>query len=129
MRRACHALSLDDARTTFHPVLWTEEGESLPQKGDKGHRWLKDERISQVWFAGVHSNVGDGYPDDALGTFAASVLLEEAKHRGLKFKVEPFELFPRTGMCQLRTSTAKVAKCQVRIASAQQIATAEIVEG
>jgi hypothetical protein len=34
---------------------------------------LKDERISQVWFAGVHSNVGDGYPDDALGTFAASV--------------------------------------------------------
>jgi hypothetical protein len=73
VRRACHALSLDDERTTFHPVLWTEEGESLPQKGDKGHRWLKDERISQVWFAGVHSNVGDGYPDDALGTFAASV--------------------------------------------------------
>ena len=56
-------------------------------------------------------------------------IMEEAKHRGLKFKVEPFGLFPRTGMCQLRTSTAKVAKCQVRIASAQQIATAEIVEG
>jgi hypothetical protein len=25
VRRACHALSLDDQRTTFHPVLWTED--------------------------------------------------------------------------------------------------------
>ena len=25
--RACHALSLDDERTTFHPVLWNEKNE------------------------------------------------------------------------------------------------------
>ena len=30
--RACHALSIDDERTTFHPVLWDESKEApLPQ--------------------------------------------------------------------------------------------------
>jgi hypothetical protein len=24
--RACHALSIDDERTTFHPTLWDESG-------------------------------------------------------------------------------------------------------
>jgi uncharacterized protein (DUF2235 family) len=89
VERACHALSLDDERTTFHPVLWTEEGESLPPKDDKGQRWLKDGRISQVWFAGVHSNVGGGYPDDALAYLPLRWIMEEAKQRGLKFKVNP----------------------------------------
>ena len=57
VRRACHALSLDDERTTFHPVLWTEKCEKQRQ------------RISQVWFAGVHSNVGGGYPDESLASY------------------------------------------------------------
>ncbi len=46
--RACHALSLDDERTTFHPVLWNENG-------------VPPGVLTQVWFAGVHSNVGGGY--------------------------------------------------------------------
>ena len=48
IERACHALSLDDERTTFHPVLWNEK--DVPK-----------EKLSQVWFSGVHSNVGGGY--------------------------------------------------------------------
>lgn len=48
IERACHALSLDDERTTFHPVLWNEK--DAPK-----------EKLSQVWFSGVHSNVGGGY--------------------------------------------------------------------
>jgi uncharacterized protein (DUF2235 family) len=89
VKRACHALALDDERTTFHPVLWNEEGESLPQPDANGHRWLKDERISQVWFAGVHSNVGGGYPDDALAYLPLHWIMEEAKRCGLVFKVSP----------------------------------------
>lgn len=42
---ACHALSLDDERTTFHPVLWNERNEN-PQPGSP--RFTKDERISSV---------------------------------------------------------------------------------
>ena len=44
----------DDERYTFHPVLWNERG-----AGDS-------ERITQVWFAGMHSDVGGGYPDSGL---------------------------------------------------------------
>ena len=52
IERACHALSIDDERTTFYPVLW-DESSVAPAK------------ISQVWFAGMHANVGGGYPDDS----------------------------------------------------------------
>ena len=79
VRRACHALSLDDERTTFHPVLWSEKGEKPPAPDSEGRVWLKDERISQVWFPGVHANVGGGYPDDALRLHA--LVLEMKKLR------------------------------------------------
>ena len=52
--RGCHAVSVDDERLTFHPLLWNEAGEKCPQ------------RIEQVWFAGVHADVGGGYPLDNL---------------------------------------------------------------
>lgn len=54
VKKACHALSVDDERKTFHPVLWDESCESKP------------DRIEQVWFPGVHSDVGGGYPEASL---------------------------------------------------------------
>jgi uncharacterized protein (DUF2235 family) len=42
VRNAVHALALDDERATFHPKLWD------PDPG----------RIQQVWFAGMHSDLG-----------------------------------------------------------------------
>lgn len=83
---ARHAVALDDERTTFHPVLWTESSESappaLPYSPDS-------ERLVQVWFAGMHANVGGGYPDDALAFVPLYWIVEEAKKRGLEFKAEP----------------------------------------
>lgn len=77
VQRACHALSLDDERTTFHPELWDEKDEpSL--KAEDGKCWTKNERISQVWFAGVHSNVGGGYPDDSLAYVPLYWMMNEA---------------------------------------------------
>src|SRR4249919_2986586 len=77
VRRACHALSLDDERTTFHPLLWDESPETDP------------ERITQAWFAGVHSNVGGGYPDDSLAHVSLTWMLSEARSRGLTLKAAP----------------------------------------
>ena len=51
---ARHALSLDDERQSFHPVRFDL---SDPDDGANG-------RIREVWFAGAHSDVGGGYPDD-----------------------------------------------------------------
>jgi hypothetical protein len=52
---ARHALSLDDERVTFHPLRF-----DMKEKNDH------PERIREVWFAGVHSDVGGGYPEDDL---------------------------------------------------------------
>jgi hypothetical protein len=86
VKRACHALSLDDERTTFHPVLWNES--TIPAN-KKNKRRTRDETISQVWFAGVHANVGGGYPDDSLAHVSLNWILREAKYCGLKFKNFP----------------------------------------
>ncbi|HEY6509048.1 MAG TPA: DUF2235 domain-containing protein, partial [Vicinamibacterales bacterium] len=59
VERACHAMALDDERHTFHPVLFDESSEPARPT-------IRQERVTQVWFAGVHSNVGGGYPDDSL---------------------------------------------------------------
>jgi uncharacterized protein (DUF2235 family) len=61
---ARQALSLDDERTTFHP---------LPFKGLKDHA-----DVQQVWFAGAHSDVGGGYPDSALAHEALIWMAREA---------------------------------------------------
>jgi len=85
VRKACHALSLDDERTTFHPLLWDESPETVAT----GNRSTDSERITQVWFAGVHSNVGGGYPDDSLAHVSLTWILSEAKRRGLTLKEAP----------------------------------------
>src|SRR5262249_39243789 len=60
--RLCHALALDDERTTFHPLLWDEREEARVFRPGKSITRVDEERISQVWFAGMHANVGGGYP-------------------------------------------------------------------
>ena len=81
--KAFHALALDDERNTFHPLLWTEGGDDAVRNARSRH--LDDERISQVWFAGVHSNVGGGYPDDLLSHVSLHWIMAEAsKH--LRFR-------------------------------------------
>jgi uncharacterized protein (DUF2235 family) len=88
--RACHAIAIDDERTTFHPLIWTEKGISpppvKPNSAGKPGRWVEHETISQVWFAGMHSNVGGGYPDDSLAHIPLHWMLGEAKRCGLRLK-------------------------------------------
>ena len=89
VERACHALSLDDERTTFHPVLWDEEKEKPAPIRSDGNRYTADERISQVWFAGMHANVGGGYPDNSLAHVPLCWIMEEAQDCDLRFKSIP----------------------------------------
>lgn len=88
VKRACHVLALDDERNTFHPVMWDESGE--PREKLHAHH-LRGERISQVWFAGMHSNVGGGYPDDALSYVSLKWMTDQAsdRSRGLELIFVP----------------------------------------
>ena len=74
---ARQALSLDDERPTFRPVLWNEVPEGRDAFGP--------EKIQQVWFAGVHANVGGGYPDDGLAYVALDWMMTEAEKANLRF--------------------------------------------
>jgi uncharacterized protein (DUF2235 family) len=78
IRKACHALSIDDKRTTFHPLLWDESGITPVDHTD-------DEALTQVWFAGMHANVGGGYPDDGLSYVPLRWMINEARKKGLRF--------------------------------------------
>ena len=84
--RACQALSLDEERTTFHPELWDEKIVPPSEFDPNKKRHIADEQVSQVWFSGVHSNVGGGYPDDALVYIPLVWMLTEAQRCGLRFK-------------------------------------------
>lgn len=86
IERACHALSLDDQRTTFHPVLWDES--NMPPVYPQPNL-TKQEKLTQIWFAGVHSNVGGGYPDDSLAYIPLYWIWKEAKDCDLEFKKSP----------------------------------------
>ncbi|GFO57935.1 hypothetical protein GMST_02600 [Geomonas silvestris] len=70
--RARHALALDEERRTFHPELWNEKDGEEP-------------RVKQVWFAGVHSNVGGGYPKQGMSLVTLDWMMHEARQAGLRF--------------------------------------------
>jgi uncharacterized protein (DUF2235 family) len=80
VRHACHALSLDDERTTFHPLVWDETAECRLVAEGK----VAAGRMKQVWFAGVHSNVGGGYPEDQLALLTLDWMMENAQQCGLR---------------------------------------------
>lgn len=74
---ARHALAIDEQREDFEPTVWT------PRPGVD---------IKQVWFAGVHSDVGGSYPPDKdTGLRASDIplawMLDEATRGGLH--IEP----------------------------------------
>ena len=67
---ACHALALDEQRKSFEPMLWNED------------EIAQGSTIKQIWFPGVHANVGGGYPDDSLSYLALNWILDESEKNG-----------------------------------------------
>ena len=82
VKRARQALSIDDERNTFHPRVWNEATEP---DGNCKTTHIDQERIGQVWFAGVHSDVGGGYPDEGLAYVSLEWIMKEAARYGLRF--------------------------------------------
>ena len=72
VENAYQALAVDERRRPFQPNLWT--GEAAP-----------DQTIEQVWFAGVHSNIGGGYRNAFLSEIALSWMVDRAAQHGLEF--------------------------------------------
>lgn len=75
VRYAYHALSIDDDRIAFHPTLWNEptKAQKLAKPGEQ-----PKQKFEQVWFAGVHSDVGGGYKERGLADITLRWMMERA---------------------------------------------------
>lgn len=71
-----HAVSIDERRAQFKPTLWTNpDGSFLPNNA----------QVEQVWFSGVHSDVGGGYAESQLSDITLSWMMHKARENGLLF--------------------------------------------
>jgi uncharacterized protein (DUF2235 family) len=97
---AYQALATDERRIEFPPTLWT----SQPAAG---------QTLEQIWFTGVHSDVGGGYGDDpstgtALSDITLSWILSKAWALGLEtdpaFQAQYSSLDAKYGLDTLHNS-------------------------
>ena len=70
IQHARHAVALDEIRANFQPTLWAG---------------ANDARLKQVWFPGVHCDVGGGYRETGLSDGALRWMIDEAGALGLGF--------------------------------------------
>jgi len=69
---ARHALAMDERRADFMPTLWTNI--------------RRPDKVRQVWFPGVHGDVGGGYAQAGLSDIALAWMLDEAAACGLRLR-------------------------------------------
>lgn len=82
-----HACAIDERRRMFRLSRWED-----PQPF-KSNPFMKDEDadaqdILQVWFSGVHADVGGGYPEQDSGAakYPLRWMVDEARKHGLAFR-------------------------------------------
>ena len=76
---AFHAVAIDERRGPFKPTLWTRP--SVPPHQD----------LEQVWFVGVHRDVGGGYPHPDLADITLCWMVDRARACGLAFAPGHFQ--------------------------------------
>lgn len=76
VQSAFHAISIDERRVQFMPTLWTNN-DGTPRTNDK--------QVQQVWFPGVHCDVGGGYLECGLSDITLGWMMKNAIDCGLAF--------------------------------------------
>jgi uncharacterized protein (DUF2235 family) len=79
INHAYHAVCIDERRAQFKPTLWTNAGGSALPNNDQ---------VAQVWFPGVHSDVGGSYQQSQLSDITLSWMMQKALKHGLVFSPE-----------------------------------------
>lgn len=70
VRHAAHALAIDERRAPFEPALWQYQPKP-------------EQTVTQMWFPGVHSDIGGGYRDRGLSDIALQWMIDQASAAGL----------------------------------------------
>lgn len=114
IKKAYHLVSIDERRDAFQPTLMNAEN-----------------RISEVWFAGVHTDVGGGYPERELSNITLTYLINRAKSHGLQFnetevaKIKPDPRGPLHDRDRFLNYKLGQRKIQVKVAKGNK-ATADL---
>ncbi|MGV9291176.1 DUF2235 domain-containing protein [Streptomyces sp. NPDC003719] len=78
VKAAFHALAVDEQRSAFRPTLWHQKSGAA----------ASGQELKQVWFAGVHCDVGGGYRETGLSDVALLWMVDQARRHGLEFDAE-----------------------------------------
>lgn len=76
VENAYQALAIDEERKTFHPILWDAQAKDY-------------QKIRQVWFAGMHTDVGGGYEEQDLSDIPLAWMTQRAVDHGLLLYPHP----------------------------------------
>lgn len=87
-----HALAIDERRKDFLPFPWDESRRQAHQT------------IEQVWFAGVHSDVGGFYDDRGLSNIAFHWIIQKAMSHGMKVDTQKLETYQANPFAKLHNS-------------------------
>jgi uncharacterized protein (DUF2235 family) len=77
VKNAFQGLAIDEHREPYKPTFFSQQKNAGEQ------------RLEQVWFAGAHSDVGGGYPNQPLSDPPLRWMQQRAKECGLNVKVLP----------------------------------------
>jgi uncharacterized protein (DUF2235 family) len=84
VQNAYHAVSIDERRRQFEPTLWTN-----PDGSDR----VNDAQMQQVWFPGVHCDVGGSYSPSDLSDIPLAWMMRKALQCGLTFTQKALETY------------------------------------
>src|SRR5690606_25857256 len=79
---AFQALAIDEKRRPFKPTLWTQQ--TIPD----------GQQLEQVWFPGVHCDVGGGYLDHQISDIPLCWMVDRARSCGLGVDTGAFTRWP-----------------------------------
>jgi uncharacterized protein (DUF2235 family) len=83
VRKFRQAIAIDERRRMFRLNRWTDPQKYRSDPFDPAS--ATDQDIRQVWFAGVHGDIGGGYPEpeSGLSKFPLLWMIEQARAAGL----------------------------------------------
>ena len=90
IRTGRHAISIDERRCFYRDNLWLEANEGQLAELATATHPEPSQDLLQLWFAGVHSDIGGSYPqrESVLSNNALRWLMDEAAKAGAVMKPE-----------------------------------------
>src|SRR5262245_16949625 len=87
---AVQALAVDERRGPYLPALWTQAANAVALAGQS---------VLQVWFPGVHSDIGGGYHDKGIGDTTWYFMMRQVAGKGLV--IDPAQPTPSCTLADL----------------------------